>query len=935
MALVVGTSMSIFSMFSAPVSPEQALRRLSSSSMKAPSSISHRPSQPKFSARIATPKGSEAIYIFNYEQAPGYLILPADDRFSPVLGYSESGNISLNEIPDGLTWWLKMMADEIGAVVDASSDSEDVPDVYLPPSLGDPVEPIITTSWGQTFPYNNKTPIISEKQSPTGCVATALTQVMYHYKWPVNPTGSITYEDTSKPKNTYSMNFDGLTFDWGAMTRDYDEESSEEAQDAVSLLMKAVGYGVQMTYGASSSGATDANALNAMTSYFGYSSSARMIRRESLLRTEWDEMLYRLLKSGNPIYYTGRDAVWLGSGGHAFICDGYDGEGYFHFNWGWNGSYNGWFLTSCLVPAGAGTGGFINGYNYTQSIMVNLHPDDGQEYDQYSYVIASNVAYNQNTREIKASLKDGGISTEYSIGVAVNVNGENPDGEKIYLKLEGTPQAGSWVLPESFLNELEKDLLYDLRLVWKNENDSEWKRVFPETSGLLAYSPEPAGGILAYGNDGWNLTLKNVDFNPMDLSIRGLRVNGSHYMVSGMTNSLDMTLVNNSNDYQYHAGRCYAIDKATGKETQLFNASLEVGPSEESEKSYTMKATTTLPVGEYSLRFINVNYNQEIPFEDDFTLKVFDISDTKTYDDGVFKYSVLPGYFAAISELSAGNKLGGDVRIPKEVEIEGTVYPLDRMDIKLNSIVDKSTITSLDIEFPITVIPEYHITSCEQLTTLKLPVSLKEICTSGFSLNKALKEIEFRGTPEKLGKRSFYFCNSLEKINIPAVDSIPEECFYGAYAMKEIVIPEGVKFIGSKAFYNWEVMNYLELPSTLQEIDASAFAGYKGNSSSITVKCHAVNPPGAQSNSFNSNLIKNGTLMVPGGTKAAYAAHPVWGTFANIEEFDSTVGVGEIHLDENCEWYTLDGKKLFGAPSEPGLYVKKNSVGKSKIVILN
>ncbi|MDE7380830.1 MAG: C10 family peptidase [Muribaculaceae bacterium] len=909
------------------LSPSAALSRLSSPSMAAARARLLN-SKARFVREIKTKKGTPALYLYNLSS--GYLVLSADDRVLPLLGYSDTGNISDTEMPESLQWWLNQMSDEVQYILDSDSSE---PDVYLPPSLGPAINPLVKAEWGQTDPFNLYTPIIKEKQSPTGCVATALTQIMYHYRWPLAPQGEISYTDTSTPANDYSIVYDGMSFNWDLMTDIYNEESSDASKDAVASLMKAVGYGVKMNYGASSSGATDANALDAMKSYFKYSDDAIMLRRESTTRSEWDSMIYNMLANGMPVYYTGRDAVWIGSGGHAFVCDGYDGNGYFHFNWGWNGNYNGYFLTTCLVPAGAGTGGYINGYNYTQSIMLNLHPDDGESYSICNYVIGKDFKLSISDNTISASLISNKTSNGFEAGIAVN----DFKSEKMsYFALgEVVSNPQTWTIPADLFSSLDKEQIYELRLVWRTSATSGWNRVLPEADGFLVYSPVETGGALVFSENNWTFYPALTDLDPINVSVTSLLANHNDYYISGLTNSITLSVTNHSNDYEYIATRCYAINDA-GESELFFNTSVELSPNQSRTYNYTLQNNKELEEGTYTLRFFNVNTTQEIPTDNPVTIKVFNVSSIKNVNDGTFTYSIVPGYKPVLTGTISGEKASGKIVIPAEITVEDEKYIVGYIQPKLTDIIDKATVTSLTIEFPITDIADYAFNSCENLTELHLPSSVRNIGKYAFSTNKNLRVLTLPEELESLGERAFSTCKSLEQVNIPVTKVIPSYCFYNPEALTEIVIPEGVERIENSAFYNWMNLQKIVLPSTLRTIEKMAFAGFNmGSTDVMNVEVHSTVPPVIESNTFRSSIPRTATLSVPRGTRDAYMAAPYWNAFKNIEETDLTTDI--ISIDENdttYRWFTIDGVSLSNIPTIPGIYVRvSDKTAPEKIII--
>lgn len=921
--------LSAFTLPAKQITPEESLHRLSTAPA-APSLLRAHTPKARLVKSITTDLSANALYLFDLTDRPGYFVMSADDCLPPLLGYSESGTLADDDLPDGLQWWLNMMADEASVAIQA----EDNEGVKLPPSLGPAIEPLVKARWGQTEPYNTYTPIISENQSPTGCVATALTQIMYYHQWPLSPKGSITYQDSSTPKNTYSMTFDGIDFKWDLMTDTYDDESSEESKEAVATLMKAVGFGVKMNYGKSSSGATDANANEGMINYFGYSKDAQMLRRESFTRNEWDSMLYSMLSAGLPIYYTGRDAVWLGSGGHAFVCDGYDGNGYFHYNWGWNDKYNGYFLTTCLVPAGAGTGGFINGYNYTQSVMANLHPDNSSEFSLYEYVRGSKFSLSLANDQVAATLEHGPVTNNDSFQTGICITSPDSEDALYYVLGSATAGAGKWTLPADLLESLDKTVNYDLRLVWRNDENSEWKRILPLAEGLLVYNPCVMGGHLTYNDDQWQFAAASVDYNPIPLVISDITINDNGCYISGKENTFTYTITNTDNDYEFHAARCYAVDE-TGAETLFFNTSIEMNPSETRKIKYTIKDTKTFPKGEYTLRFINVNSEKEIPCDKTYQMTVYEFDDILSFDDGTFVYSIIPGQPAILTGTVSGEKATGDILIPAEVTHEGETYPIGSIQLSWSNLLDNANVTSLRIEYPLTKIAKNAFSSFTNLTEVHIPECVREIEDYAFAYNKLMQKVTLPSRLDAWGARAFYNCYALEEISLPLCEVIPEYSFYHCQSLNKIVVPEGVREIGRSAFYYCDVLEYLELPSTLETLGLYAFTSYSIDATKLVIKVNAVTPPQIESSSFASSTYKNATLKIPGGTRSLYAADPNWSKFIHMEEFTGPMGVDTIDsMPEEIQWFTIDGQILSATPTQPGIYLKSTAGKKTEKIII-
>ncbi len=306
--------------------------------------------------------GFKGVYVFGGET--GFLVVSADDSGAPLLGYADSGKFDPDSMPRALEAWLRGYAEQIYHGAQQGLKYREV----VSRGAWAEIAPKLTTKWDQTPPYNNLCPMENGVRTYTGCVATAMAQVMNYHKWPASGTGSNSYTWNGE---TLSMDFSAVTFDWNSMAADYSGASVTETQkNAVATLMKACGYAVSMDYGTAESSASSLDMITALVSNFGYSKGGGWAQRCFYTTDEWEELVYDQLSTSGPVLYDGES----GTGGHQFVCDGYNGDGYFHINWGWSGMSDGYFLLSALDPESQGAGGSTSGFNFYQGIALNVSP---------------------------------------------------------------------------------------------------------------------------------------------------------------------------------------------------------------------------------------------------------------------------------------------------------------------------------------------------------------------------------------------------------------------------------------------------------------------------------------------------------------------------------------------------------------------------------
>ncbi len=353
----------------APVSPEQALGRIAGGG---PAKVrSMMKSTPVLSYTARDARGMAAAYVFTPADGVGFTILSADDCAVPVLGYSDSGKFDAASMPPAMKWWLEEYGRQIEYASMHGAKSSDSP-VYAPEGWA-PVAPLCSTKWNQDAPYNNKAPKLDGVPCPTGCVATSMAHVVNYFQYPAKMTGIASYlwQDGGK---TIKMNFENVKYDWSLMLDSYTATSPQENADAVAQLMKACGYSVQMNYGSLMSGALSYKIVDALKDNFGYDPGLVYLERGRFSSSEWIKMVYDNIRNIGPIIYNGSSI----DGGHSFVCDGYDGKGYFHINWGWGGISDGYYALDLLNPEVQGAGGALGGFNYSQDAVFGIQKPTGK-----------------------------------------------------------------------------------------------------------------------------------------------------------------------------------------------------------------------------------------------------------------------------------------------------------------------------------------------------------------------------------------------------------------------------------------------------------------------------------------------------------------------------------------------------------------------------
>lgn len=354
-------------------------------------------------------------YIYQNADGEGWVIVAADDAVMPILAYSETGTFRTDNMPVNIRKWMgkynnfirKIEDDGVVASTETQAEWKALRNGARKATAAAVVGPLVKTTWDQGSPYDLLTPGTGtwgeeSTKAATGCVATAMAQVMKYWEWPIQGTGSHSYTplnpNTGKSQSKYgtqSADFGNTTYDWTHMKNSYSGTYTDAEATAVATLMYHCGVATEMMYGDfewNGSGTYTVNygdeedhacAQNALWMNFGYKKSTLTgYMRDGLTYqgtqyykkwsdTEWTAMIKEELDKQHPIMYGGAGD----KGGHSFICDGYDTSNMFHFNWGWSGSNDGYYTLSNLVPGSGGAGGGDYDFSEDQDVLIGIVPD--------------------------------------------------------------------------------------------------------------------------------------------------------------------------------------------------------------------------------------------------------------------------------------------------------------------------------------------------------------------------------------------------------------------------------------------------------------------------------------------------------------------------------------------------------------------------------
>ncbi len=380
--------------------------------------------------------GFSNLYIFNGEE--GFVVMAADDCVQPILGYSLTGKFVAENMPSNVSGWLQGYNDEIQYAIEHQLRATDET-IQLWNDLAEGnskaarattvVNPLVQTTWDQNgfyyysggqlhmFElYNNLCPYdyTAGERTVTGCVATAMAQIMKYWSYPAQGIGSHSYTPSTRPDlGVQSANFGSTNYSWSDMPNSLSQSSSDVQINAIAVLMYHCGVSVDMMYDISANGGSAAYGEDipyALHTYFNYKSTANIKYKSNYSNNNWINLLKNELDASRPIQYNGRG----NAGGHAFICDGYNSSNQFHFNWGWSGSNDGFYSLTSLNPGSGGAGG--GGYNFTndQCAIFGIEPGS-------TLPAPTNLNYTLNNTQ-NLTLTWTGVSAASSYNVYCNNN---------------------------------------------------------------------------------------------------------------------------------------------------------------------------------------------------------------------------------------------------------------------------------------------------------------------------------------------------------------------------------------------------------------------------------------------------------------------------------------------------------------------------------
>lgn len=600
-------SAAILTATASPLTPDEALNRIQPDAQMRLGG-----ERPELVMTGRSMAGKPTFYVFS--TASRTIIASADDVAVPLLGYIDSGNFDPARMPPQMKSFLESYSAEIAAAT--ASGRIHITKAATSRAERQAIEPLCRTGWNQDAPYNDLCPVKNGDRTYTGCVATAMAQVMKYFSYPTKGSGSVSY---SWNKQTLSLDLSATEFDWGSMLDRYDASSSAASKTAVATLMKACGYVVGMNYGTADDGGSGAPSIAivpGLVNYLNYDKATDLVYRDMFTLDDWNRKIYDNIRNIGPVVYCGSSST----GGHAFVIDGYSSDDFFHVNWGWGNAYDGYFKLSALNPDGQGIGGYEGGYNYNQTAVVGMRkPVAGSQKPAPTMGIFGTLKAIAQGRTLYFVSEDGGIINtsawpgNFIFGILLTDSG----GSTSTLASDdlGTLDAGQGYtqlnveMPENIRNGI-----YTVSLAYKVNGASDWAPI------------KGNGGIV------WQTEIEVSDnglivLDAADGSITATDMTAGKF-VNGLENTITVTFKNTGTtalNRKVLALICTIDGQSANVRQQFASADIGLEGRESGEFKFTGTVDSELTPGKYNLVFASQDYRET--YSQFYDITVYDPND--------------------------------------------------------------------------------------------------------------------------------------------------------------------------------------------------------------------------------------------------------------------------------------------------------------------
>ena len=705
-----------------------------------------------------TPQQTTPYYIFNFNDSTGYAIVGGDDRMPAIVGYSDKGTLNPDNLPVNLKSFLAAYKATIESVEKGDTSAVKNVKAAMKREAGSytPIAPLLGgIEWSQNAPFNNLCPKYDGKHNAvTGCVATAMAQIMRYWKYPSSLLEGI----PAYVSHRYNIPIDsipnGIGYDWDNMPEKHFRDLTNNQAFAVATLMQHIGASVKMDYGPESA-AFDKDIIPALTHYFGYDKDIiKMLDRTNFEWEDWNKILQDELGKKRPMYYSGSTLFE----GHAFVCDGMDSDGYYHINWGW-GADNGYFDITILSPGE----NFIR-YNIRNIAILGIVPNKAQDkqpsfsFDRL-YVSDSGVSFDETYRKkstdpfygsyISSSVYPKTTFNTPTIWLAIGEKDENGNFVKISeesakFNTQNMPSVVSVNIPicHAFTKGTHR-----LVLIQSTDDEKTWQACYGNGRQVEVYVTEHE--IFDKYSRYKEMEAEGLNFQVDRMEHYASVINGNN-----LENVVIPEFVNcDGVDYpvQLISSRCFA---KCDKIESIF-----------------------IPKTVESLGRIIDDYSYEGCFGGCTNLKEI------LFEKGI-KLKTIGGYcFQGCKSLKS-------IELPDGVEI-----------LSISAFSYCPSLTSVSLPSTLKKMGSHCFYGCSSLTNIVIPEGVSEIPQQCFEECTSLVNVKLPKTASKIGVQCFYGCTSLTNIVIPeGVSEVSRSCFCECPSLVSVVLPSSLREIGSDCF---------------------------------------------------------------------------------------------------------------------------------------
>ena len=763
-----------------------------------------------------TPQQTTPYYIFNFNDSTGYAIVGGDDRMPAIVGYSDKGTLNPDSLPVNLKSFLAAYKATVESVEKGDTSAVKNVKAAMKREAGSytPIAPLLGgIEWSQNAPFNNLCPKYDGKHNAvTGCVATAMAQIMRYWKYPSSLLEGI----PAYVSHSYNIPIDsipnGIGYDWDNMPEKDNGDFTKNQAFAVATLMQHIGASVKMDYGPGSYASYE-DVIPALTHYFGYDKDIiKMLDRTNFEWEDWNKILQDELGKKRPIYYCGHSFI----GGHAFVCDGMDSDGYYHINWGWGGKSNDYFDITILNPNNG------IGFNESNSAILGIVPNNAQdkqpsfEYDRMVVSDISDFSYSSERNSVSDSFSGSvsyvlsNFSKSESVLFTLGIKAE--DGHIIPVSTDYLTQ----LIPMGEFRKLTVNFDYPFPVgeyklygIQSSDNGETWKTCYGKYQMLYVTESKLLATKYIYittNSDSLHYELDLLSKEAKLLYYRGnssvvsvpseVTFDGKKYAVRKVAcdcfqdnpNLVRVELPEGLTDL----GEFYSVD---GKVTPMFYGS----PLESID---IPKSVVNIGDG----CFFGCKNLQAINIPKDSHLEVVG--------------SACFGRCNKLESISFPKSLKEFRGYLEKEPVNGEVKVFGGTFLECKNLRSVFIPEDCKLEY----LPMFCLEECYNLVEITLPSSLKVLGEWCFKDCSSLTNIMLPEGTEVLGTCCFGFCEALESINLPStLREIESYCFSNCHKLQgKLVVPEGVERLGDGSFASTSITS-ISLPNTIREIGDECF----------------------------------------------------------------------------------------------------------------